>query len=63
MKRSTGVTWDQLKVGAVMLVAIVIIGVAILKLGQAANLFSERYMLVAFVPNTAGLKEGGQVTV
>ncbi len=63
MKRSTGVTWDQLKVGAVMLVAIIIIGVAILKLGQAANLFSKRYTLVAFVPNVAGLKEGGQVTV
>lgn len=63
MKRSTGVTWDQLKVGAVVLVAIVIIGVAILKLGQAANLFSKRYELVSFVPNTAGLRAGGQVTV
>ena len=63
MKRSTGVTWDQLKVGAVMLVAIAIIAVAILKLGQAANLFSKRYTLVSFVPNTAGLREGGQVTV
>jgi phospholipid/cholesterol/gamma-HCH transport system substrate-binding protein len=63
MKRSTGVTWDQLKVGAVMLVAIAIIAVAILKLGQAANLFSKRYTLISFVPNTAGLREGGQVTV
>jgi phospholipid/cholesterol/gamma-HCH transport system substrate-binding protein len=63
MKRSTGVTWDQLKVGAVMLVAIAIVAVAILKLGQAANLFSKRYLLVSFVPNTTGLKEGGQVTV
>jgi phospholipid/cholesterol/gamma-HCH transport system substrate-binding protein len=63
MKRSTGVTWDQLKVGAVMLVALAIIAVAILKLGQAANLFSKRYTLISFVPNTAGLREGGQVTV
>ena len=63
MKRSTGVTWDQLKVGAVMLIAIIIIGIAILKLGQAANLFSKRYTLVSFVPNTVGLREGGQVTV
>lgn len=63
MRRSTGVTWDQLKVGAVMLVAIVIIGVAILKLGQAANLFTKRYTLVSFVPNTVGLRVGGQVTV
>lgn len=63
MKRSTGVTWDQLKVGAVMAVAIVIIGIAILKLGQAANLFAKTYTLVSFVPNTVGLREGGQVTV
>lgn len=63
MKRSTVITWDQLKVGAVILVALVIMGVAILKLGQAAHLFSSRYSLVSFVPNTAGLRVGGQVTV
>jgi phospholipid/cholesterol/gamma-HCH transport system substrate-binding protein len=38
-------------------------GVAILKLGQSAHLFSKRYQLVSFVPNTAGLRVGGQVTV
>lgn len=63
MKRSTGVTWDQLKVGAVILVALVVIAIAILKLGQSAHLFSKRYQLVSFVPNTAGLRVGGQVTV
>lgn len=46
-----------------MLIAMVIIGIAILKLGQAAHLFSSRYTLVSFVPNTTGLREGGQVTV
>src|SRR5215204_3580709 len=34
-----------------------------LKLGQAAHLFTKRYTLVSFVPNTAGLRVGGQVTV
>lgn len=63
MKRSTVITWDQLKVGAVILVALVIIGVAVLKLGQAAHLFSRRYELVSYVPNTAGLSVGGQVTL
>ena len=63
MKRSTVITWDQLKVGAVILVALVIMGVAILKLGQSAHLFTARYQLVSFVPNTAGLRVGGQVTV
>ena len=63
MKRSAVITWDQLKVGSVILIALAIMGVAILKLGQAAHLFSKRYDLVSFVPNTAGLREGGQVTV
>jgi len=63
MRRSTVITWDQLKVGAVIFVAIIIMGVAILKLGQAASLFAERYTLVSFVPNTTGLRVGGQVTV
>lgn len=63
MKRSAVITWDQLKVGAVILVALIVMGVAILKLGQAAHLFSKRYTLVSFVPNTAGLRVGGQVTV
>src|SRR4029078_355208 len=63
MRRSSAITWDQLKVGAVILVALVVMGVAILKLGQSAHLFSKRYTLVSFVPNTAGLRVGGQVTV
>jgi phospholipid/cholesterol/gamma-HCH transport system substrate-binding protein len=63
MKRSAVITWDQLKVGAVILVALVVMGVAVLKLGQAAHLFSKRYTLVSFVPSTAGLRVGGQVTV
>jgi phospholipid/cholesterol/gamma-HCH transport system substrate-binding protein len=63
MKRSAVITWDQLKVGAVILVALIVMGVAILKLGQAAHLFSKRYTLVSFVPSTAGLRVGGQVTV
>jgi phospholipid/cholesterol/gamma-HCH transport system substrate-binding protein len=63
MRGSAVITWDQLKVGAVILVAIVVIAIAILKLGESAHLFTKRYTLVSFVPNTAGLRVGGQVTV
>ncbi|MEP6507362.1 MAG: MlaD family protein [Gemmatimonadales bacterium] len=63
MKRSSAITWDQLKVGLVIVVAIAVIGVAILKLGQSAHLFTSRYTLVTYVPSTAGLRVGGQVTV
>lgn len=63
MKRSTTITWDQLKVGALILTALLILGLTILKLGQAASLFTKRYSLVSFVPNASGLRVGGAVTV
>ncbi len=63
MKRSTFITWDQLKVGSLILVAIVVIFVAIVKLNAAVGLFTERYELVALLNNASGLREGGSVTV
>ena len=63
MKRSSYITWDQLKVGVLILVALLILAVAVLKLGQAGNLFGKRYHLVAFVANAGGLRKGGPVTV
>ena len=63
MKRSSKLTWDQLRVGLVIVLALTIIGVSILKLGQAANLFAKRYELIAYLPDAAGLKEGGSVMV
>lgn len=63
MKRSSFITWDQLKVGLVILAALAVLGVAIYKLGQAANLFSKRYELVAYLQDAAGLRAGGTVFV
>jgi phospholipid/cholesterol/gamma-HCH transport system substrate-binding protein len=63
MKRSTFITWDQLRVGALVLVALGVLVYAVVKLGQSQKLFSSRYSLVAFIPNAAGLRVGGQVTV
>lgn len=63
MKRSSFITWEQLKVGVVILVALGVIGVAIYKLGQAANLFHRRYELIAYLPNANGLVAGGTVLV
>jgi phospholipid/cholesterol/gamma-HCH transport system substrate-binding protein len=63
MKRSPTLTWDQLRVGLVIFVAIAIIGVAIYKLGQAANLFAKRYELIAYLPDANGLRTGGAVMV
>lgn len=63
MKRSSFITWDQLKVGGVILVALLILVVAVYKLGQAANLFSKRYSLVTFLSDANGLRPGGTVLV
>jgi phospholipid/cholesterol/gamma-HCH transport system substrate-binding protein len=63
MKRSSFITWDQLKVGVLILVALVILAFAIVKLGQQGNLFGKRYRLIAFVANATGLRVGGGVTV
>jgi hypothetical protein len=46
MKRATFITWEQLKVGGMILVALGILTVAVFKLGEAANLFSKRYRLI-----------------
>ena len=63
MKRSSTLTWDQLRVGLVILLSVAIIGVAVYKLGEAANLFAKRYELIAYLPEANGLKAGGAVMV
>jgi phospholipid/cholesterol/gamma-HCH transport system substrate-binding protein len=63
MKRATFITWEQLKVGGMILVALGILTVAVFKLGEAANLFSKRYRLIVLLPSANGLRVGGTVTV
>ena len=63
MKRATFITWEQLKVGGMILLALAILTVAVVKLGEAANLFSKRYRLVVLLPSANGLRVGGSVTV
>ena len=63
MRRSSFLTLEQLRVGAVVLVCLVILGYGGYRLGQQAHLFTQRYRLVAFVPNASGLRQGGSVTV
>src|SRR5690349_21857794 len=63
MKRGSIITWEQVRVVAVALVAFLILLFGGYRLGKAANLFSDRYHLVAFVANANGLRPGGAVTV
>jgi hypothetical protein len=63
MKRSTFITWDQLKVGAIILIAMAVLFIAIMRLDAAIQLFNKRYQLVALLSNASGLRQGGSVTV
>jgi phospholipid/cholesterol/gamma-HCH transport system substrate-binding protein len=63
MKRSSFITWDQLKVGGLIVFAITVMAVAIYKLGKAANLFARRYELIAFLKEAPALRVGGPVNV
>ena len=63
MKRATFITWEQLRVGVVILISLAILILAAYKLGQAANLFTSRYELIAFLDNANGIRVGGSVAV
>ena len=63
MKRSSFITWDQLKVGSLIVISLLVLGVTLYKLGQAVNLFSKRYELHAFLKEAGGLRKGGAVMV
>lgn len=63
MKRSAIITWDQMRVAGVILVALAVLALAAYKLGQAANLFTSRYELVVFLKEANGLRQGGSVTL
>lgn len=63
MKRSSFITYDQLKVGSLIFIGILLIGVALYKLGKAVNLFSKRYELQAYLKEAGGLRVGGSVMV
>jgi phospholipid/cholesterol/gamma-HCH transport system substrate-binding protein len=63
MKRATRISWEELRVGVVILTAVAIGVFAMFELGQAANLFTARYRLVAYVKNAKGLAKGAAVTI
>ncbi len=63
MKRGSIITWEQVRVAGVVLVALLVLVFGGYRLAKAANLLTDRYRLVAFVADANGLKPGGAVTV
>ena len=58
------IQWSQLRVGALVLVAmIVLVGLIILMSGSTGGLFARKVILRAYFPNASGLKPGAPVTL
>jgi phospholipid/cholesterol/gamma-HCH transport system substrate-binding protein len=56
--------WSQLRVGALVLVALaVLIGLIFLMSGSTGGLFAEKFLLRSYFENAAGLKNGAPVTL
>lgn len=63
MRRSAQVTWDQVRVGLVLIAALAILAVGVFFVGQMGNVFGERYRLVTLMNSAAGLVPGAPVQV
>jgi phospholipid/cholesterol/gamma-HCH transport system substrate-binding protein len=61
--RQGGLHWSEVRVGAVILVALVVLAYATVSVGKLLNMFNKRYELVTLLPTAAGLPKGAQVTV
>ena len=61
MRRGAAVTWEQVRVGLLILVALVILSVAVFLVGDTGNVFGERYRLVTLVRSASGLVPGAAV--
>lgn len=62
-RRIEGLQWSHVRVGAVIVLAIVVVVFAIFSVGKLLNLFAKRYTLVTLVESAAGLPSGAPVTL
>lgn len=58
-----GLQWSQVRVGVVIVLAMVVIVMAIISVGKLLNLFAKRYTIVTLIPSAAGLPKGAPVTL
>jgi phospholipid/cholesterol/gamma-HCH transport system substrate-binding protein len=63
MRRSRPITWEQIRVGLVLIVALAILAMAVFFIGGIGHVFGERYRLVTLMESAAGLVPGAPVQV
>ncbi|MFQ5678649.1 MAG: MlaD family protein [Gemmatimonadota bacterium] len=63
MRRSEPITWDQVRVGVFLIVALAGLALGIFLVGRTGHVFGERYRLVTLMHSAAGLVPGAPVQV
>jgi phospholipid/cholesterol/gamma-HCH transport system substrate-binding protein len=63
VRRSRQVTWDQVRVGLVLIFAILVLSMGVFLIGRTGNVFGERYQVVTLMSSAAGLVGGAPVQV
>lgn len=61
MKRSTPVTWAELRVGILVLACVAVAVVAVLTLGGRTGVFKRKYPLYTAMPSVSGIQSGAPV--
>jgi phospholipid/cholesterol/gamma-HCH transport system substrate-binding protein len=61
MKRSTFVTWAELRVGILVVAALLVAVLAVMTLGGRTGVFTKKYTLYTFMPSVSGLQSGAPV--
>lgn len=61
MRRGATVTWEQVRVGLLIVVALAVLSVGVFLVGDTGNVFGERYRLVTLVRSASGLVPGAAV--
>lgn len=63
VSRRERISWRQVRVGLLLILALIILAYAIWRIGALFNLFVKRYEIVTLVPSAAGLLAGAPVTL
>lgn len=61
MKRSTPLTWEQVRVGGLLIAGLALLAAGIFLIGGMGNVFGNRYRLVTLMESGAGLVSGSAV--
>ena len=61
MRRSTPLTWEQARVGLLLLAALVALAAGVFYVGSTGHVFGERFRLVTLMRSASGLAPGASV--